>query len=233
MLVLFAMRNYGAQEMRAMKIGVLGTGPVGRTIAGKLIALGHEVKMGSRTPDNEPAAEWVASAGAGASQGTFADAAAFGELVFNCTSGSASLDALGAAGAENLAGKVLVDVSNALDFSAGPPPSLFVTTKESLGEQIQAAFPEARVVKTLHTMNAEVMVDPSLVPGEHDVFVSGNDAAAKEDVAALLESFGWDRGRILDLGDILGARGTEMYVMLWLRLWQAVGTPHFNVHVAN
>jgi predicted dinucleotide-binding enzyme len=214
-----------------MKIGMLGTGVVGRSIGTKLVSLGHEVKMGSRTPDNEAAAGWVSSAGSGASQGTFADAAAFGELVFNCTSGSASLDALRAAGAENLAGKVLVDVSNALDFSDGP--ALFVTTRESLGEQIQAAFPEARVVKTLHTVNAAVMVDPSIVPGEHDVFVSGNDAAAKEDVTALLESFGWDRKRILDLGDLTGARGTEMYVMLWVRLRQTFGSNHFNVQVVR
>jgi 8-hydroxy-5-deazaflavin:NADPH oxidoreductase len=214
-----------------MKIAMLGTGVVGRSIGTKLVSLGHEVRMGSRTPDNEAAAGWVSSAGSSSSQGTFADAAAFGDLVFNCTSGSASLDALRAAGAENLAGKVLVDVSNALDFSDGP--ALFVTTKESLGEQIQAAFPEARVVKTLHTMNAEVMVDPSLVPGEHDVFVSGNDAAAKEDVTALLESFGWDRKRILDLGDLTGARGTEMYVMLWVRLRQTFGSNHFNVQVVR
>lgn len=214
-----------------MKIGMLGTGVVGRSIGTKLVSLGHEVKMGSRTPDNEAAAGWVSSAGSGASQGTFADAAAFGELVFNCTSGSASLDALRAAGAENLAGKVLVDVSNALDFTEGP--ALFVTTKESLGERIQAAFPEARVVKTLHTVNAAVMVDPSIVPGEHDVFVSGNDAAAKEDVTALLESFGWDRKRVLDLGDLTRARGTEMYVMLWVRLRQTFGSNHFNVQVVR
>jgi predicted dinucleotide-binding enzyme len=216
-----------------MRIGVLGTGVVGQTIASKLVSLGHEVRMGSRTPDNEAAAEWVATAGGGASQGTFADAAAFGELLFNCTNGAGSVDALGAAGTENLAGKVLVDVSNALDFSQGPPPSLFVTTKESLGEQIQAAFPQARVVKTLHTVNADVMVEPSLVPGEHDMFVSGNDAAAKEEVTALLASFGWPRERILDLGDVTSSRGTEMYVVFWLRLWGAVGKAHFNIHVVS
>ena len=216
-----------------MNIGVLGTGMVGRSIASRLVSLGHEVKMGSRTPDNEAASEWVATAGAGASQGTFTDAAAFGELLFNCTFGSASVDALRAGGEENLAGKVLVDVSNALDFSQGTPPSLFVTTKESLGEQIQAAFPEARVVKTLHTVNADVMVHPSLVPGDHNMFVCGNDAAAKEEVTALLESFGWPRKHILDLGDITSARGTEMYVVLWLRLWGAVGKAHFNIHVVS
>jgi hypothetical protein len=217
----------------SMRIGVLGTGMVGRAIGSKLVALGHDVMMGSRTADNENAAEWVLTVGVGASQGTFADSAAFGELVFNCTSGAASVEALGSAGTENLAGKVLVDVSNALDFSQGPPPSLFVTTKESLGEQIQAAFPEARVVKTLHTVNCDVMVDPSRVPGGHDVFVCGNDDAAKEQVKGLLQQFGWHPERIVDLGDISGARGTEMYVVLWIRLWAALGTSQFNIKVVR
>jgi 8-hydroxy-5-deazaflavin:NADPH oxidoreductase len=214
-----------------MRIGVLGTGMVGRTIGSKLVELGHEVRMGSRTADNEDAAGWAGSAGSNASQGTFADAAAFGELNLNCTSGGASLDALHAAGAENLADKVLVDVANTLDFSEGRPPSLLVTTKESLGEQIQRAFPQARVVKTLNTMNCEVMVDPEKVPGEHDVFLSGNDDAAKRTVRELLESFGWPAKRILDLGDITTARGPELYVPLWLRLWGVVGGPHFNIRV--
>jgi predicted dinucleotide-binding enzyme len=216
-----------------MRIGVLGTGMVGRTIGSKLVELGHEVRMGSRTADNEDAAGWVASAGTNASKGTFADAAAFGELNFNCTSGGASLDALRAAGAENLAHKVLVDVANTLDFSEGRPPSLLVTTKESLGEQIQSAFPRGRVVKTLNTMNCEVMVDPEKVPGEHDVFLSGNDDAAKRKVRELLESFGWPAEHILDLGDITTARGPELYVPLWLRLWGVVGGPHFNIKVVR
>ena len=189
--------------------------------------------MGSRTSDNESAAEWVSGAGAGASQGTFADAAAFGELVFNCTSGGASLEALRAAGAENVAGKVLVDVANTLDFSSGPPPSLLVTSKESLGEQIQSAFPEARVVKTLNTVNCEVMVDPGKVPGEHDVFLSGNDDAAKATVAELLESFGWPAEHLLDLGDITSARGPELYLVLWLRLYGVVGNGHFNIRLVR
>lgn len=212
-----------------MQIGVLGTGMVGKAIATRLVEVGHEVKMGSRTADNENAKEWVAEAGETASQGTFADAAAFGELVFNCTSGGASLDALRAAGSENLAGKVLVDVANTLDFSQGRPPSLLVTTKESLGERIQEAFPDARVVKTLNTMNCEVMVDPTLVPGEHDVFLSGNDERAKKTVRELLGSFGWPTDHILDLGDISTARGPEMYVVLWLRLWGVAGGSHFNI----
>jgi predicted dinucleotide-binding enzyme len=216
-----------------MQIGVLGTGMVGKAIGSKLVALGHEVKMGSRTPDNESAAGWVAEAGERASQGTFADAAAFGEVVFNCTSGGASLDALRAAGAENLAGTVLVDVANTLDFSEGRPPSLLVTTKESLGEQIQSEFPEARVVKTLNTVNCDVMVDASLVPGDHDMFVSGNDEAAKAEVRSLLGDFGWPAERVIDLGDITCARGQELYVVLWLRLWGVVGGSRFNIKLVH
>jgi hypothetical protein len=206
---------------------------VGRAIAGKLVALGHDVMMGSRTADNENAAEWVSTAGAGASQGTFADSAAFGELVFNCTSGGASVEALRSAGAENLAGKVIVDVANTLDFSQGAPPSLLVTTKESLGEQIQETFPEARVVKTLNTVNCDIMVDPARVPGEHDVFVSGNDDAAKTTVRELLESFGWRPDGVVDLGDISTARGPELYVVLWLRLYLAFGDSQFNIKVVR
>src|SRR5438876_908990 len=157
------------------------------------------------------------------------NAAAFGKLVFNCTSGDASLDVLRAAGAENLTGKALVDVANTLDFSQGRPPSLLVTTKESLAEQIQSAFPEARVVKTLNTMNCEVMVDPSLVPGRHNVFVSGNDESAKSEVKGLLQSFGWPGEDILDLGDITTARGPELYIPLWLRLYGTVGSGPCNL----
>ena len=215
-----------------MKVGVLGTGSVGRTIGTKLVELGHEVTMGSRSAGNEQAAEWAASAGAGASQGTFADAAAFGELVFNCTPGTVSLEALGAAGEENLSGKVLVDVANALDFSKGRPPTLSVCNDDSVGEQIQRAFPEARVVKALNTVNAAIMVDPASIPGEHDVFMCGNDDDAKAQVSELLQSFGWPADRIIDLGDISAARGPEMYLPLWLRLMGAVG-PQFNIKVVH
>lgn len=216
-----------------MRVGVLGTGMVGRTIATKLVALGHDVRMGARDAASEKAAEWVASTGERSSQGTFADAASFGELVFNCTAGAASLDALALAGEDSLAGKALVDVANALDFSRGMPPSLTVCNTDSLGEQIQRAFPEARVVKALNTMNHEVMVDPSLVPGEHDVFVCGEDASAKSEVASLLESFGWSRERIVDLGGIVASRGTEAYLLLWLALMGARGTPRLNIHVSG
>lgn len=215
-----------------MKIAVFGTGMVGTTIASKLVALGHEVKMGSRTADNEKAAAWVADAGARASQGTYADAAAFGELLFNCTNGGGTLDALAAAGADAMKGKVLVDLSNPLDFSKGMPPTLFVCNDDSLGERVQRAFPDTRVVKTLNTINCELMVDASRVPGEHTVFMSGNDPEAKRQVEAILREW-FGHGDVLDLGDITTARGPESYLPLWLRMWGALGTADFNVHVVR
>jgi len=214
-----------------MRIGILGTGVVGQTLGTGLVKLGHEVKLGSRTATNENASKWVRSNGPNASQGTFADAASFGEIVFNCTSGEVSLAALRSAGAENLAGKPLVDVANPLDFSKGMPPTLTVCNTDSLAEQIQAAFPDAKVVKTLNTMNAAVMVTSSIVPGEHDVFISGNDADAKARVTQLLHAFGWKH--VVDLGDITTARGTEMLLPIWLRLWGAFKTPQINFHIAH
>ncbi|HWJ14400.1 MAG TPA: NAD(P)-binding domain-containing protein [Gemmatimonadaceae bacterium] len=214
-----------------VRIGILGTGVVGQTIGGKLADLGHDVKLGSRTATNEKAAKWVAQHGSHASQGTFADAASFGEIVFNCTSGMVSLEALHSAGAANLAGKVLVDVSNPLDFSHGMPPTLSVCNSDSIAEQIQRAFPDAKVVKTLNTTNAAVMVNPSVVPGDHDIFVSGNDAGAKSQVSELLRSFGWKT--IIDLGDISSARGVEMLLPIWLRLMGTFKTATFNFHVAR
>lgn len=217
-----------------MKIAVLGTGMVGETIGSKLVALGHEVKMGSRSPDNPKARAWVAKAGGGASQGTFEDAARFGEILFNCTAGTASIEALEAAGRQNLAGKLLIDLANPLDFSAGMPPSLSIVNTDSLGEQIQRVFPETRVVKTLNTVNATVMVNPGSVPGDHDLFVSGNDDAAKAQAIDILTGwFGWKRENVIDLGDISTARGTEMLLPLWLRLMFAFGGPQFNFHVVR
>ena len=215
-----------------MRVGVLGTGVVGQTIGTKLAQLEHEARMGARSADNEKATAWVNSAGVRASHGTFADAASFGELLFNCTAGAGSLAALRAAGAANLEGKVLIDVANPLDFSTGMLPTLSVCNTDSLGEQIQRAFPGAKVVKALNTMNANVMVNPSLVPGDHDVFVSGNDAGAKAQVTRILRDwFGWKN--VIDLGDISTARGTEMLLPIWLRLWAALRTPNFNFHIAR
>ena len=199
-----------------MKVAVLGTGTVGQAIAGKLRDLGHDVQVGSRT--------------AGDGKVAFADAAAHGEVVFNCTSGAASLDALTAAGEEHLAGKLLIDVTNALDFSGGGP-ALFTDSTDSLGERIQRAFPAARVVKSLNTINASVMVDPDSVAGDHVVFVAGDDAGAKDQARALLGEFGWPAERVLDIGDITAARAVEQYLLLWLRLMNATGTATFNIAV--
>ncbi|MCA1691112.1 MAG: NAD(P)-binding domain-containing protein [Actinobacteria bacterium] len=214
-----------------MRYGVLGTGVVGQTLGTKLVQLGHEVMMGSRQAGNEKAVAWADGAGTPASEGSFGDAAAFGEVVVNATAGAVSLDVLRAAGPENLAGKALVDVSNPLDFSQGMPPTLTVCNTDSMGEQIQRAFPDARVVKSLNTVNAGVMVEPGLLPTSHTIFVAGNDDDAKDQVKDLLQSFGWPAGDILDLGDITSARATEMYLPLWLRLAGATGSWQVNVKV--
>jgi len=226
-----------------MKIAVLGTGTVGPTIAGALSALGHDVVIGTRDPQatlartepgatgGAPFAAWHA-AHRGIDVATFADAAARADLVVNATNGAGSLEALTAAGAANLAGKVVMDIANPLDFSRGFPPSLNPVNTDSLAEQIQRAFPEARVVKTLNTMTASVMVDPaSVAGGDHSVFVSGNDAAAKEVVGGLLAGFG--HRDIIDLGDITTARGAEMVLPVWVRIWGALGTPAFNFKIAR
>ena len=214
-----------------MHIGVLGTGTVGLTLAQALVDRGHEVRMGARAAGNDTAVAWAGAAGPLASEGSFADAAAFGELAFNATAGAASLQALEMAGAEQLAGKVLIDVANPLDMSRGMPPTLTVCNDDSLGETIQRAFTEVRVVKALNTVTAAVMVAPELVPGEHTMFMCGNDDVAKTQARGLLEGFGWPAASILDLGDITAARGMEMYLPLWLRLWGATGTAVLNVAV--
>jgi predicted dinucleotide-binding enzyme len=216
-----------------MKLGVLGTGIVGQTLAGKLVSLEHEVMMGSRTVGNEKAVEWAQQAGDRGQEGNFADAAAFGEMVINATAGGASLEALEAAGADNLSGKVLIDVANPLDFSKGMPPTLTVCNTDSLGEQIQEAYPEVKVVKALNTVNAGLMVAPGSIEESHSVFVCGNDDDAKAQVRELLTSFGWPTDDILDLGDITAARGMEMVLPLWLRLMGTLGTPLFNVQLVR
>ncbi|MGV9805797.1 NADPH-dependent F420 reductase [Micromonospora chersina] len=226
-----------------MKIAVLGTGMVGQALAGRLAELGHEVTVGTRdvaatlartTPDgmgNPPYAAWAAEHPQ-VRLASFPKAAAGAELLVNATSGDVSIAALQAAGADNLAGKILVDIANPLDFSKGFPPTLFVKDTDSLGEQIQAAFPQLRVVKTLNTLTAALMVNPSaLADGDHSIFVSGNDAEAKKAVTGLLESFG--HTDVIDLGDITTARGTEMLLPVWLRLMGALDTPMFNFKIVR
>lgn len=213
-----------------MKIGILGSGMVGQTLGARLAALGQDVMVGSRTP--EKLREWAAQT-PGVKVGSLADTAAHGDIVINATNGNGSLDALRQAGEANLDGKILVDIANPLDFSRGMPPTLFVSNDDSLGEQIQRAFPGVRVVKTLNTLNAYLMVNPGLVGGgDHTIFVSGNDAAAKAEVARLLgEWFGWRD--IIDLGDITTARGTESVLPLWIRLMMALGHAKFQFKVVR
>lgn len=227
-----------------MNIGILGTGVVGQTIAGKLAELGHEVMVGTRDVSKtmartEPDPYGLPSFSVWLKQypcvktGSFTESARHGEVVINATSGEGSLDALTLAGASNLNGKVLIDISNPLDFSKGMPPILSIYNSDSLGEQIQRAFPEVKVIKTLNTVTASLMVNPQqLEDGEHHIFVSGNDAKAKAQVVSWLISwFGWKH--IIDLGDITTARGVEMYLPIWLRLWGALGTGIFNIQVVK
>jgi 8-hydroxy-5-deazaflavin:NADPH oxidoreductase len=215
-----------------VKIGVLGTGMVGTTLATKLVEVGHEVTMGARESGNERALHWAGQVGERGSQSSFHGAAAFGDVVVNATAGSASIAALEAA-EDQLPGKVLIDVSNPIAPESGFPPTLDPCNDDSLGERIQARFPDARVVKTLNTVNASVMTDPGLLGEPTSVFVCGGDAEAKELVTGLLESLGWEREMIVDLGGIEAARGTEMYLALWLRAMYAVGNPMFNVRLVR
>jgi hypothetical protein len=228
-----------------VKIAVLGTGVVGQTLAGRLAALGHQVTVGTRDPD-ATLARTASEEGAGppvfsawqaenpqVQLATFDGATVQAELVINATAGGASLEALAAAGAANLDGKVILDVANTLDFSNGFPPSLSVVNTDSLAEQIQRAHPASRVVKSLNTMNCQVMVDPALVPGEHVVFVSGDDPAAKATVAELLSELGWPPSAIWDLGSLSTARGVEMILPLWLSIMRKLGGGEFNFAVAR
>lgn len=227
-----------------MRIGVLGTGMVGQVLAAKLSGTGYEVTVGTRDPaatlarqepdgyGNPPFSAWHAQH-PDVKVGSFADAASHGELVVNATAGAASLDALRLAGEANLHGKVLVDLANALDFSKGMPPSLLVANTDSLGERLQRAFPDVKVVKSLNTMNALLMADPGqLADGDHTVFVCGDDDEAKAQVTQLLtEAFGWRD--VIDLGDLSAARATEMVLPIWLRLMGTLRTPAFNFKVVR
>lgn len=225
-----------------MKAAVLGTGRVGRTIAARLAELGHTVTIGTRDPETTlsrtaadamgtpPLAAWAAD-NPGIDVARFADAAAGAELIVNATNGGASLDALAQAGAENLDGKVILDIANPLDFSHGVPPTLFVKDTDSLGEQIQRAFPAARVVKALNTLTADLQARPGLLSDTGTVFVSGNDTDAKATVTGLLKDFGHQD--VIDLGDINTARGAEMLLPIWLSLYSALGTPAFNFKIVR
>ncbi|WP_066042333.1 NADPH-dependent F420 reductase [Herbiconiux solani] len=219
-----------------MKIAVLGTGMVGRALAGRLADLGHEVAVGTRDVADTLSSEEYASWQEGHPTVVlrpFREVGEFGDVVLNAVAGIHALAALEAVGAAALSGKVLLDLAIPLDLSAGLPPTLTTANTDSLGEQIQAAFPDALVVKSLHTVYYEVMIDPARVPGEHSIFVAGNDEAAKTMVSGILEQFGWPAGSIIDLGDITAARATEMYSRLFFALYGRLGSFDFNINVVR
>jgi hypothetical protein len=226
-----------------MNIGIIGSGIVGQTLGARLAGSGHKVLLGTRDPKKldekrgfgDSLREWLGKAGKNARVATFEDAAKHGEVVINATAGTATLKALEAAGQANLSGKILIDVANPLDFSKGMPPTLTVCNTDSLGEQVQRAFPDAKVVKTLNTVNASVMVAPGAVAGgDHVIFVCGEDATAKAEVARYLHDwFGWGPESVIDLGGIEAARGTEMLLPLWVRLMGVLGTPMFNFRIVR
>jgi 8-hydroxy-5-deazaflavin:NADPH oxidoreductase len=226
-----------------MKIGVLGTGIVGRSHAARLTELGHEIKMGTRdvvrtlslrnsdAMGNPPLKEWL-DQNPKVSLGSLSEAAKHGQLVINAVNGQHALEALKMAGGEHLQGKVIMDISNPLDFSKGMPPSLFVVNNDSLGEQVQKAYPKAKVVKTLNTVNAGLQVEPrKLVEGDHSAFLSGNDPEAKKEVVKVLNWYGWKN--IIDLGDITTARGAEMVLPIWVQLFGILKTPMFNFKIVT
>ncbi len=229
------------------KIAIIGTGPVGQTFASKLISLGYDVMLGTRNVaeklkstakdsyGNPPFSEWYTSNNT-IKLGTFAEAAAFGEIVLNATLGANSINALKLAKAKNLDGKIIIDVSNPLDFSKGMPPCLIpeLSNTNSLGEEIQRVFPAAKVVKSFNTMWCGLMVNPVMIDaGDHTNFICGNDADAKTKVKSLMNEFGWKNENILDLGDISSARGTEAVLPIWLRIWGATQNGAFNFKVVS
>ena len=222
-----------------MKIGIIGSGMVAQIIGPKLLEEGDEVMISSRDITKEKrefpsAKEWEIqqkSKGLNAYAGSFAEAATFGDLVINCTSGAHSIEALTKVGKANLGDKILLDLANPLDFSKGIPPSLTIANTNSLGEEIQKSFPDIKVVKTLNMINAEVMINPGGINGEHDLFICGNDEDAKKRVIneILIIRFHWKN--IIDLGDLSAARGMEAYLLLWVRLMNKLGTANFNIHI--
>jgi 8-hydroxy-5-deazaflavin:NADPH oxidoreductase len=225
-----------------MKIGIIGGGSVGQTLGAKLLANGNDVRLGIRNPspveldkarqNADTLANW--SKTTGGKVVTFAEAAKHGDMIISATSGGVAIEALQQAGIANLKNKIIIDISNPLDFSRGMPPSLLPDYSHgtSLGEEIQKAFPEAGVVKAFNTIAAAVMVNPAAVPGEHDLFIAGNDAAAKQTVSDFArKEFGW--ASIVDMGDITGARATEHLLPFWVRSWGVLGSPVFNIRIVK
>jgi 8-hydroxy-5-deazaflavin:NADPH oxidoreductase len=217
-----------------VRIAVLGSGPVGRAIAGRLAGLDHQVVMGTRDPEvtgsRSDTAAWLTE-NPDVVLATFAEAAGHADLVVNAAGGAVSIEVLDQAGEANLTDKVLLDISNPLEPDSGMPPRLFVKDDDSLAEQIQRRFPATRVVKSLNTLNNRLMIDPGALGETTSVFVSSDDDAAKAMVTILLAQLG--HGDVIDLGDLSTARGAEMYVAFWVRVALAVGTSDFNIKIVR
>ncbi|OGV96125.1 DNA-binding protein [Microgenomates group bacterium RBG_16_45_19] len=196
-----------------MKIGILGSGDVGQVLGAGFIKYGHEVKIGSRTPQQEKLQAWVKKNGNKASTGTFAEAAGFGEMIILATLGSGTQEAIKLAGPKNFAGKVILDTTNPLDFSKGVPPTLYLGHSSSLGEEIQKWLPQAKVVKAFNIVGNAHMVNPQFPGGPPDMFICGNDEPAKLKVTQILQEFGWP---VIDIGGIEGSRYLEPLAMVWI-----------------
>lgn len=220
-----------------MNIGVLGTGTVGEAIASALIKKGFNVRMGSRTANSEKGAAWVEKSGEGASQGSFNEAAGFGEIIFICLNGAYALEALQTIDKKNVEGKIVIDLTNPLDFTKGMPPQILegLGNSNSLGEEIQKTLPNAYVVKTLNTVNYKLMVDAREVnKGDHHLFVCGNSADAKNKVKHfLVDNFHWKADHLIDLGGVEAARAVEAIVPFWVLVYRSIGTPLFNFKIVS
>lgn len=216
-----------------MKYAVLGTGMVGHTLASKLISLGHEVRMGAREATNQKARAWSDAHGPNADHGTYDSVASWAEQVIFAVNGAKLLDVADAVTNATVAGKTVIDVTNPLEMSQGMPPTLIpeLSNTTSAGEQLQLRLPDASVVKTLNTMNHQLMVDPARLAGDHDVFLCGDHDDAKADAVALLREFGWSKP--IDLGPLAAARGMEGMMPFWLRLWGTFGSPDFNYRIVR
>ena len=205
-----------------MKIGILGSGSVGKSLGKGFASNGHDVKLGSRTPGKQEIQDWLKTTKGKVSAGTFAEAATHGKIIILCPLGEATEEVIKLAGKENFGSKLVIDATNPLDFSKGMPPGLFVGTTDSLGERVQRILPNAKVVKCLNTVNNQTMINPKMNEGLPDLFICGNDEAAKRQVAALLKEFGW--GEPIDIGGIDGSRWLEAYTALWVRLANKLGS---------
>lgn len=214
-----------------MRIGILGSGNVGQSLGKAFVARGHNAKIGSRTPASDKLRKWKEALGGRSSMGTFAEAAAHGEVIVLACSGAAVEDVIRLAGLDNFASKPLIDVTNPLAFAKDTSPGLFVGTTDSLGERVQRKLPTAKVVKCFNTVNHETMVNPSNTGAKPTMLICGNDEASKATVSKILKEFGWDD--VMDVGGIDGARWLEALVPLWVRVATKKNSWHVGFKVVN